>query len=155
MLMNICLKPVDGHDPTPPKLATSGSCAIDLACVIPEVVVEPGETVFIDTGIITKVPRYHALLILPRSSMGTKRHLIIPNAPGLVDTDYSGPNDTIKVGLRNIGSEAQTIKRGERIAQMMLISCPEQRIKIHATHADLFPNEIAAKNRGGFGSTGA
>jgi dUTP pyrophosphatase len=154
MIMNVFLKDVDGHTPPAPKLATPGSCAIDLCCVLPEVSIEPQETVFIDTGIVTRVPRDYALLILSRSSVATKRNLIIPNSPGLVDRDYCGPNDTIKVALRNIGTETQVINAGDRIAQMMLISCEEQRIGIVKTYEELIPGLMPVKNRGGFGSTG-
>lgn len=153
-MFKIYLKNVEGHAPTAPKLGTPDSAAIDLACVVPEVVVPPGETVLVDTGIIARVPRDRAILILSRSSMAAKRSLVVVNSPGLIDRDYCGPDDTIKIALRNIGSEPQTINAGDRVAQMMLVPTISQNFTVYKTHEEMFPEEGYVKNRGGFGSTG-
>ena len=109
------------------------------------VVINPGETAFIPTGISLEVPVGCAGLIYARSGIACKRGLAPANKVGVVDSDYRGE---IIVALHNHGSEAQQICHGERIAQMVITPV--------LTPAYVISEELDDTDRGagGFGSTG-
>lgn len=133
------------YDTVPvPEYKTSGAVAFDIA-VHEEVVINPGETKILSTGLIMKVPEGHVLIIANRSS-NIKKRLMLANNIGIIDQDYCGPKDQIYLGLYNFGSDPYTTQIGERLAQGLLI--PIER----ATFKDV--SEIEQQNRGGFGSTG-
>ncbi len=131
------------------KLPTYGSpeaAGADLyACLESDVVIAPGTTAFIPTGICMEVPKGCAGLIYARSGMACKRGLAPANKVGVIDSDYRGQ---IMVALHNHGSQSQTVIHGERIAQMVITPV-------------LTPGYIQAeelddtlRGAGGFGSTG-
>ncbi len=134
------------RDPSLPLPAreTGGSAGFDLSAAI-DVTVAPGQIVLVPTGLIIKVPDGHFVGIFARSSTPLKRGLMIPNGVGVVDTDYCGPEDEVKIQVYNFTSEPVHVKRGDRIAQGILIPYV-------APEWDEGPP--SAKTRGGFGSTG-
>ncbi len=134
---------------TEPRRATVGSFGYDLA-TIQEERVSPHETRVLSTGLqlAHDLPRADgrgmAMLVLPRSSLPLKYGLILPNAPGLIDADYSGP---IGVIVHNLTDELVTVPQATRIAQAVFVEVSLPDVAVGDT-AD------ASRTRGGFGSTG-
>lgn len=110
-----------------------------------DVVIEPSETKFIGTGLAMEIPEGYVGLVYARSGLACKRGLAPANKVGVVDSDYRGE---IKVALHNHGKEAQTVEKGERIAQMVIAPY----LSVNYEEAD----ELSETERGegGFGSTG-
>ena len=110
-----------------------------------DVVIEAGETVFIGTGLAVEIPEGYVGLVYARSGLACKRGLAPANKVGVIDSDYRGE---IKVALHNHGKEAQTIIKGERIAQLVI--APYLKVEYEET------KELSdtARGTGGFGSTG-
>lgn len=131
------------------QLPTYGSveaAGADLyACLDEAVTIQPGETVFIPTGIALEVPKGCAGLVYARSSMGVKRGLAPANKVGVIDSDYRGE---IKVVLLNHGSVPQTVENGERIAQFLITPV------LQPTYVSAEELSDTERNVGGFGSTG-
>ena len=130
-----------------PEYATPGSAGLDLrACIDEAVVLQPGDTVLIPTGLAVHLanPGYAAVL-LPRSGLGHKHGIVLGNLVGLIDSDYQGE---LKVSVWNRGKEAFTVEPFERIAQMVVVPVVQASFKV--------VDEFAASERGegGFGSTG-
>ncbi len=131
------------------KLPTYGSCGAagaDLyACLEENVVIRPGETAFVPTGIAMEIPQGCAGLIYARSGLACKRGLAPANKVGVIDSDYRGE---FIVVLHNHGTEPQEIANGERIAQLVitpvLTPCYEEVAELSDTE----------RSGGGFGSTG-
>ena len=129
-----------------PTYGTLEAAGADLyACLEAPVIVAPGESAFIPTGIALEVPRGCAGLIYARSGMACKRGLAPANKVGVVDSDYRGE---ITVVLHNHGSEPQTVCHGERIAQFIITPV---RTPAYIEVETLTDTERAC---GGFGSTG-
>ena len=131
------------------KLPTYGSAeaaGADLyACLEESVTIQPGQSVFIPTGIALEVPKGCAGLIFARSSMGAKRGLAPANKVGVIDSDYRGE---IRVVLLNHGSVVQTVENGERIAQFLITPVLQPAYEQAEALSD------TERNTGGFGSTG-
>lgn len=130
-----------------PSYATAGSAGLDLrACLDGPLLLEPGQTKLIPTGLAIHVadPRL-AALILPRSGLGHKHGIVLGNLVGLIDSDYQGQ---LMVSCWNRGHEAFTIQPMERIAQLVIVPV------VQATFRRV--EEFGASDRGdgGFGSTG-
>ena len=131
------------------KLPTYGSAAAagaDLyACLEEAATIQPGETVFIPTGIALEVPQGCAGLIYARSSMGAKRGLAPANKVGVIDSDYRGQ---VMVALHNHSALPQTVEPQERIAQLLITPV--------FTPGFVETEELSDTQRGagGFGSTG-
>ncbi|MCF7905995.1 dUTP diphosphatase [Candidatus Gracilibacteria bacterium] len=142
--MNVEIYRVDSSLPLP-KYETKGSFAFDLLAR-EETVIPPNEIGFVPGNVIIKCPQNLALLILPRSSTPRKKSLVFPHSIGLIDADYHGEKDEIKIQVYNFSDNAVTVERGERIAQGLFV----QTEKVEFTE-DHSPEEIS---RGGFGSTG-
>lgn len=124
---------------------TKGSCAFDF--IARENISVPAHGIgFVPGNLIVEVPESHSLLILPRSSLFRKKSLLIPNAPGLIDCDYCGPEDEIKIQVLNMSGEAVVVERGERIAQGLFVKSDQ----VEWTEIDKPDRD----SRGGFGSTG-
>jgi dUTP pyrophosphatase len=100
----------------------------------------------VGTGLVMKVPDGHFLAILARSSTPLKRGLMVANGVGVIDADYCGSTDEIKVQVINVTDAAVTVRRGDRIAQGIVLAAPRVVWDEAAT------TETA---RGGFGSTGS
>lgn len=129
-----------------PAYMTAGAAGMDLyAAVMEDVILEPGTVWLIPTGLKVAVPGGYELQIRPRSGLAARHGISLLNSPGTVDSDYRGE---IKVILINLGAAPFTVRRGDRIAQMVL--CPIPRIKLVPTAA--LPE--TERGEGGFGHTG-
>jgi len=115
------------------------------AAVDDEMKIAPGETVLVPTGFSVEIPRGYEAQIRPRSGLAIKHHVGILNAPGTIDSDYRGE---VKIILTNFGKEPFTVKRGDRIAQMVVASYS----KVLWDEVDSLEN--TARGAGGFGHTG-
>jgi dUTP pyrophosphatase len=129
-----------------PAYMSAGAAGMDLYAAVKEaVILEPGAVQLIPTGLKAAVPAGYELQIRPRSGLAIRHGISLLNSPGTVDADYRGE---IKVILINLGPSAFTVRRGDRIAQMIL--CPIPRIKLLPT--DTLPQTV--RGEGGFGHTG-
>ena len=127
-----------------PKYGTEFSAGADLVNAGESVVVEPGKTVIIHTGIAMEIPVGLVGLIYARSGMATKRGIAPANKVGVIDSDYRGE---IMVALHNHSAVAQVVESGERVAQIVIAPY------VTATFVeDELDNTI--RGEGGFGSTG-
>ena len=131
----------------PPAYATPGSAGLDLrACIDAALVVEPGQTVLLSTGLAIHIADPGlAAVILPRSGLGHKHGIVLGNLVGLIDSDYQGP---LMVSCWNRGSLPYTVQPLERIAQLVIVPVVQARF----CRVDSF--EDSARGVGGFGSTG-
>ena len=129
-----------------PKYETSGSSGMDLAAYINNNVnLEPWKSEIIPTGISVTIPEGFEIQIRPRSGLAAKNKISVLNTPGTIDADYRGE---IKVILINLSKDKFTVKKGERIAQMVV--CPVVQVQLEEVQ------ELSLSDRGvgGFGSTG-
>ena len=130
-----------------PAYATPGSAGLDLrACVDAALVLEPGETRLLPTGLAIHLadPGY-AAMILPRSGLGHKHGIVLGNLVGLIDSDYQGQ---LMVSCWNRGNAAFTIEPMERIAQLVIVPVVQAELMVVDTFA------ASERGAGGFGSTG-
>ena len=130
-----------------PAYATPGSAGLDLrACLDAALVLQPGQTAMIPTGLSVHIadPGLAAML-LPRSGLGHKHGIVLGNLVGLIDSDYQGP---LMVSCWNRGSTAFTIEPMERIAQMVIVPVVQASFR----RVDAFGS--SDRGVGGFGSTG-
>jgi dUTP pyrophosphatase len=130
-----------------PHYATPGSAGLDLrACLDAPLVLEPGQTQLIATGIAIHLedPGLAAVL-LPRSGLGHKHGIVLGNLVGLIDSDYQGQ---VMVSCWNRGQTAFTIEPGERIAQMVVVPVVQVEFEV----VDTFT--ASDRGAGGFGSSG-
>lgn len=125
---------------------TSEAAGFDLAASA-DVVVPPRSIVLVPTGLVIGVPAGHFLAIFARSSTPLKRGLMVANGVGVVDPDYCGPTDEVRLQLLNITDETVHVSRGDRLAQGIILPAP--RVTWQEVPA------IRDGSRGGFGSTGA
>ena len=128
-----------------PAYATAGAAAFDLAAAA-ATVVPPHGIALVPTGLIVAVPDGHFLAILARSSTPLKRGLMVANGVGVVDSDYCGPADEVKIQVINVTDQPVTVAIGDRIAQGMVLAAPRLTL-VEGASAD-------KASRGGFGSTG-
>jgi dUTP pyrophosphatase len=128
-----------------PQYATSGSAAFDLAAS-DDTTLAPGEVGLVPTGLVIEVPQGMFLGVFARSSTPLRRGLMVANGVGIVDADYCGPADEVKVPVINVTSRSVRVAAGERIAQGILLPAP--RVQWQEV------TELRADSRGGFGSTG-
>ena len=143
--MNIPVDIFRAHpDAILPEYKTPGACAFDLS-VIETKSIEPGQTVFLETGLVIRVPKGHVLILASRSS-NAKKQIGFANGIGVIDQDYCGPNDQLHLAIRNYGSTTYTVEKGERIAQGLILPV--------AIAAFNLLEQIDTTDRGGFGTTG-
>jgi len=131
-----------------PAYETDGSAGMDVRAAVPEgepMVLAPGARAMVPTGLSVAIPQGYEIQVRPRSGLAAKHGLTCLNTPGTIDSDYRGE---IKVILVNLGQEAFTIQRGERIAQLVL--APVTRLAWQAVDS----LDETARGAGGFGSTG-
>ncbi|WOH36888.1 dUTP diphosphatase [Thalassotalea fonticola] len=137
-----------GSDFPMPNYATLGSAGIDLcACMATELVVKPGETQLIPTGISVFIedPKLCAT-ILPRSGLGHKHGIVLGNLVGLIDSDYQGP---LMVSCWNRSQKSYTITPGDRVAQLVFLPVVQADFEIVNSF------ETSRRGQGGFGHTGS
>ena len=128
-----------------PDYHSRDAAAFDLAAVA-GVTVEPGRVALVPTGLVIQVPQRMFLGIFARSSTPVKRGLMVANGVGVIDPDYCGPHDEIKVPVMNFTNAPVTVKRGDRIAQGIFLAAPRVGWEEH--------DELRDTSRGGFGATG-
>ena len=141
--LQVAIKRIDTDLPLP-TYATSGSVGFDLLCR-EETEIAPRKVELIPSNVIVRIPDGYMLLLTLRSSTPLRKGLLIPNGVGIIDQDYCGEGDELKVQVFNFGDEAVTITRGERIAQGIFV--PIMR-------AQWQEMTEMGQGRGGFGSTG-
>jgi dUTP pyrophosphatase len=128
-----------------PAYQTPGSAGFDLAAS-GEIVVEPGQVALVPTGLVVAVPPGHFLGVFARSSTPLRRGLMVANGVGIVDADYCGPQDEVKIEVFNFTSAPVRIAPGDRLAQGVIIPF------VQAQWTESIAS--ARPSRGGFGSTG-
>jgi dUTP pyrophosphatase len=128
-----------------PTYATSGAAAFDLAAA-EDAEIGPRQIKLIGTGLVIAVPDGYFLGIFARSSTPLKRGLMVANGVGVLDSDYCGPADELKIQLLNVTDAPITVKAGDRLAQGIVLQSP----RVEFVEAD-----ATAPSRGGFGSTGS
>ncbi|HIE09597.1 MAG TPA: dUTP diphosphatase [Armatimonadetes bacterium] len=129
-----------------PSYASEGAAGLDLRAAIDgEVVIPPGGWALIPTGIKVAIPEGFEGQVRPRSGLALRHGIALLNAPGTVDSDYRGE---IKVILVNLGREPFVIRRGDRIAQLVI--SPVARAEVEVVR-EVPPTK---RGEGGFGSTG-
>ena len=134
-----------------PHYASAGAAGLDLSAAIPdneEILLEAGAQMQVPTGFVLILPPLFEAQIRPRSGLAHKYGITLVNAPGTIDSDYRGE---IKVLLINLGKNAFRLRRGMRIAQMVI--APVARAEIREDKRAV-AQEKTARGRGGFGSTG-
>jgi dUTP pyrophosphatase len=140
------LDPAATADVPLPQYATAHAAGMDIcAAVTQDTVLAPGASVLIPTGFAIALPEGHEAQVRPRSGLAIKHQIGILNAPGTIDADYRGE---VKVILTNFGSSDFVVRRGDRIAQMVVAR--HERVDWQE-QASL---EATARGDGGFGHTG-
>ncbi len=142
--MQINIKRVDQTLPLP-RYETSGAVAFDLLAR-EDVLVPGGEIALIPANVVVKTPPGYMLLLASRSSLPLKKGIVMSNGIGIVDQDFCGPDDELKIQILNIKAAPALISRGERIAQGIFVKIE----KVEWSEVE----QLNAKSRGGFGSTG-
>ena len=131
-----------------PAYQSAEAAGLDLLAAVPAdapILLAPGKYVFVPTGLTIELPPGHEAQIRPRSGLAAKHGITVLNSPGTIDADYRGE---IGVLLINHGEAPFMIRRGERIAQMVIAA---------VTRAELIPAaalSLTSRGGGGFGSTG-
>lgn len=128
-----------------PAYKTPGSVAFDLAAS-QDTTIPPHEIRLIPTGLVICTPPGHMLLVATRSSTPMKKGLMLANGIGIVDQDFCGPEDEIRIQVYNFTDQPVEIKKGDRLAQGLFLKL--DRVKWEEV------NTLSPKSRGGFGSTG-
>jgi dUTP pyrophosphatase len=129
-----------------PSYATPGASGLDLrACVEREVCLAPGARALVPTGIALALPTGYEGQVRGRSGLALHHGIVLPNAPGTIDSDYRGE---VKVVLLNAGSDAFRINRGDRIAQLVIAPVA------HAEWHEMKELPETSRATGGFGHTG-
>ncbi len=127
-----------------PAYAHLGDAGLDL-CSAEDLTLGPGERKTVSTGFAMALPEGYAAFVQPRSGLAARSGISIVNTPGLIDCHYRGE---VKVILVNLGSEPFQVKRGDRIAQMVIQRVEAPRVEVVEELDD------TARGEGGFGSTG-
>lgn len=129
-----------------PRRATAASAGVDLrACVDATLELAPGARALVPTGIAIAIPNGFEGQVRPRSGLAIRHGVTLPNAPGTIDADYRGE---VKVILANHGDATVTVRRGDRIAQLVVQRVPE------AAWVEVDELPDTERGSGGFGHTG-
>ncbi|MFM6931537.1 MAG: dUTP diphosphatase [Novosphingobium sp.] len=127
-----------------PAYATSGAAGMDVVSA-EDVTLAPGARHAVATGLAMAIPLGFEIQVRPRSGLALKHGITVPNTPGTIDSDYRGE---LKVILINLGGEAFEIRRGDRVAQLVLAPV------VQAGWVEVDELDDTARGAGGFGSTG-
>lgn len=141
--------PISRIDPSLPLPVyhTPGAVAFDLYAR-EETLVPTKAVVLIPANLIVQIPKGYALIIASRSSTPIKKGLTLANGIGVIDPDYCGPNDELKMQIYNFSDAPVVVTRGERLAQALIMP-------IEKCEFVEIPIEQAKESRGGFGTTGS
>jgi dUTP diphosphatase len=134
------------HAVEAPAYRTEHAAGMDLVAAIEDsLVLPPGRVSAVPTGIRVEIPPGYEGQVRGRSGLAREHAIGLPNAPGTIDADYRGE---VAVLLLNWGSEPYTVRRGDRIAQLVLTRVARARIEIAESLS------VTARGEGGFGHTG-
>jgi len=141
--------PLEANErPSIPAPATSGSAGLDLSAWIPEpITLRPFQRARIPTGLRMAIPHGFEGQVRPRSGLAAKHGVTVLNAPGTIDSDYRGE---VAVLLVNLGDQPFTIRRGDRIAQLVIAAVAHP-LEVRISEGEL---PATARGEGGFGSSG-
>ena len=140
------LRPAEDADIPVPRYMTPDAAGMDIcAAVQQDTVLEAGQIRLLPTGFAMALPRGYEAQIRPRSGLAVKYGIGMVNAPGTIDSDYRGE---VMIALINLGRSAYTVRRGDRIAQMIIQHVHQARLEV-VEHLD-----PTARSTGGFGHTG-
>lgn len=131
-----------------PAYQTAGSAGLDLTAAVPEgspIRLKPGTHALVPTGLAMALPAGFEAQVRPRSGLALKQGVTVLNSPGTIDSDYRGE---IQVILVNLSRKIVIIRRGERIAQMVISPVAQARL------VPVVALDVTARGAGGFGSTG-
>ncbi len=134
-----------------PVYATAGAAGADVRANLgvedreAGVTLQPMERRVVATGVRIEIPLGYEVQIRPRSGLAVRHGITLPNTPGTIDSDYRGP---LGVALVNLGSEAYTVRHGDRIAQMVVAPVVQAGFEVVESLGK------TARGAGGFGSTG-
>ncbi len=129
-----------------PVYATDHASGVDLCALVDEpLVLQPLQRALVPTGLFIGIPEGYEAEVRPRSGIAVKHGVTVLNTPGTIDSDYRGE---VKVILINLGSEAFTINKGDRIAQMVF----KRLARVDFRHVPDLAD--TTRGEGGFGSTG-
>jgi dUTP pyrophosphatase len=141
----LLVKRLPGNEDLPlPAYATDGAAGMDVVAA-EDVDLAPGARHAVATGIALAIPHGYEIQVRPRSGLALKHGVTVANAPGTIDSDYRGE---VKAILINLGAEPFAIRRGDRVAQLVL--APVTR----GTWLEVETLDDTARGTGGFGSTG-
>jgi len=127
-----------------PAYATGGAAGMDVVSA-EDVTIAPMARHAVATGFAIAIPEGYEVQVRPRSGLALKHGITLPNTPGTIDSDYRGE---LKVILINLGAEPFEIRRGDRIAQLVVAPVLMGRM------VEVFALDETARGAGGFGSTG-
>jgi len=140
------IRPNDDADIPLPRYMTPHSAGMDIyAAVKKDTVLKKGEIALIPTGFVMAIPEGFEAQIRPRSGLAVKHGIGLINSPGTIDSDYRGE---VMVPVINLGTKKYTLKRGDRIAQMIIKRVYHVRIEV------VEQLDKTVRNNGGFGHTG-
>lgn len=142
--ITVKFKMLDGCDDLIPRKAHHDDAAFDLMAR-EDALLEPAKSKLVPTGLFIELPIHYEAQVRPRSGLALKHTLTVTNSPGTIDAGYRGE---VCIIMLNAGRENYSIKRGDRVAQMVIAKLPEiDMIQV---------NELSDSKRGtgGFGSTG-
>ena len=142
--MRLRIRRLDSTVPLP-AYGTAESAGFDLAAS-QDITIPPRQIALVRTGLVIEVPAGHFLAIVARSSTPLKRGLVVANGVGVIDPDYAGPSDEVRIQLLNITDAPVEIRRGDRLAQGIVLPAP----RVTWDEVDALRETV----RGGFGSTG-
>ena len=129
-----------------PVYSSAEAAGADLkACIQEDIILKPGQRYLVPTGLSIQLPAGYEAQIRPRSGLAIKHGISLVNTPGTIDSDYRGE---VKIIMINLGSEDFVIKRGDRIAQMVITPVT------HGMFAMSDSLDATDRGAGGFGSTG-
>ena len=129
-----------------PERATPHAAGYDLRSAEPDFELKPGEIRLVGSGLAMELPEHIECQVRPRSGLATRHGITMPNAPGTIDPDYRGE---LRVPLQNLGPAPVTIRRGDRIAQMVFARFEVLEVEETRTLSE------TQRGTGGFGSTGS
>ena len=136
-----------GADLALPAYQSAGAAGLDLVAALDdEVILDPGARALVPTGVAIALPDGYEAQVRPRSGLAARHGVTVLNAPGTVDADYRGEG---KVLLINLGDAPVAIRRGERVAQLVIAPVARVAWRERAT----LPTSV--RDAGGFGSTGS
>jgi dUTP pyrophosphatase len=129
-----------------PQYMSAGAAGADICAALEEdVTLAPGARALVPAGFSLEIPLGYEVQVRPRSGLALRSGITLLNSPGTIDADYRGPVGVIVV---NFGAEPFTIRRGDRIAQLVLAPVAT------AAYEETFAHEATLRGEGGFGSTG-